>query len=158
MSPRVRDDSMHPLLQSRPSGRPLNFTVRRHKRDASVAAAFAVVLVCFVLAIGVVAALCAKFHWYKGYVIYVSALTIVGIVAVHVSQQHYVPGARGLLASIASILPLGAAYLFPLGTMVRRAAAPRSVIAASFILTLVAIPLWFAWATFISCTIGQDCL
>jgi hypothetical protein len=123
-----------------------------------VAAAFAVILVCFVLAIGGVAALCAKFHWFKGYVIYVSALTILGIVLTHVSRPHHGTEARDLFASIASILPLGAAYLFPLGTMVRKAAAPRSVILASFILTLVAIPLWFAWATFISCSIGQDCL
>ncbi len=122
------------------------------------AAAFALVLVCFVLAIGGVAALCSKFRWYKGYLIYVSALTILGIVATDVSRPHYGTDARGLLASIASNLPLGAAYLFPLGTMVRRAAAPRSIIVASFILTLVAIPLWFAWTIFIGCTIGQDCL
>ena len=32
MSPRVREDSVHPRLQSDAHGRPLNFTGRRHQR------------------------------------------------------------------------------------------------------------------------------
>jgi hypothetical protein len=123
-----------------------------------VAAAFATAFAVLVLGIGGIAALCAKFHWYKGFVIYVSGLTVLGIIAAQVSLPQHSHDARGLLGSVASILPLGAAYLFPLGTMVRRTAAPRSVVVASLILTLVAVPLWMAWAIFISCTIGQDCL
>jgi hypothetical protein len=56
VSPRAREDSVHPRLQSGASGRPLNFTVRSH-RESRLAMSALVFGVCVTIgAIGVAAA------------------------------------------------------------------------------------------------------
>jgi hypothetical protein len=110
---------------------------------------------CFI-AFGGAAALCAKFGSYRTYVFYVSAVMLACIVLAEASSP--TRSTRDALSYILSIVPLGAVYLFALGTMVRRAAAPSDIIAVSLLLSIVAVPVWFVWTLQLACIIGHQCL
>jgi hypothetical protein len=107
---------------------------------------------------GGIASLCARIRSLRAWALSICVLSVLGFVATVSWLRPFRIAPREALMSALSILPLGAAFLFPLGVMVRRGASTRSVFVAAFVLSAVAVPLWVAWDIYLSCTGGWDCL